>query len=134
MLNQLFPNPEVQKRLTASSSGQLIQNYADYLQNDGYKESTMLHLIRAAAHFGYWIDTQGITLQDVDDLVLEQFSNHLPTCRCPSSRPGHHDHTIVGTKQFLKYLSGKGVSKPLPKAPHLYQPLLDKFFQWMQLH
>jgi site-specific recombinase XerD len=134
MLNQLFPNPEVQKRLTASSSGQLIQNYADYLQNDGYKESTMLHLIRAAAHFGYWIDTQGLTLQDVDDHVLEQFSNHLPTCCCPSSRPGQHDHTIVGAKQFLKYLSGKGVSKPLPKAPSLHQPLLDKFFQWMQLH
>ncbi|ENK0004442.1 hypothetical protein AB2X50_002438 [Salmonella enterica] len=65
MLNQLFPNPDVLKRLTASSLGSLIQSYA--MSHAGkLSPSTMQHRIRAAAHFGYWLDTQHIGINNVD--------------------------------------------------------------------
>jgi site-specific recombinase XerD len=134
MLNELFPNPEVQKRLIASSSGSLVQSYAKSLQAGGYSTSTMQHRIRAAAHFGYWIDTQGIALRDADDVVLDRFRTHLPCCNCPQSKPGSHVHTSDGAERFLKYLSGIGVAPLSSEESSPHQLLLDKFFQWTQLH
>lgn len=93
MLNQLFPNPNVLKRITASSLGSLVQSYATFLHAKRFSPSTMQHRIRATAHFGYWIDTQRVEINNIDVGILEKFINHLSTCNCPKSRPGEHHHT-----------------------------------------
>ncbi|EOH4031020.1 tyrosine-type recombinase/integrase [Salmonella enterica] len=137
MLNQLFPNPNVLKRLTASSLGPLIQPYATFLQIKEFSPSTMQHRIRAAAHFGYWIDSQHIEINNVDACVLEKFISHLSICNCPKSRPGEHFHTAIGARIFLMYLSKMEVIPPLQTMPdesRTRELLLDKFFQWTQLH
>lgn len=132
MLNQLFPNPDVLKRLTASSLGSLIQSYA--MSHAGkLSPSTMQHRIRAAAHFGYWLDTQHIGINNVDACVLERFINHFSTCCCPQSRAGEHLHTAIGAREFLMYLGKTGVISPfLPmhEESSARKSLLDKFFQW----
>lgn len=75
MLNQLFPNPDVLKRLTASSLGSLIQSYA--MSHAGkLSPSTMQHRIRAAAHFGYWLDTQHIGINNVDACRFNLSTQH----------------------------------------------------------
>ncbi|EAV6570361.1 integrase [Salmonella enterica] len=136
MLNQLFPNPDVLKRLTASSLGSLIQSYA--MSHAGkLSPSTMQHRIRAAAHFGYWLDTQHIGINNVDACVLEKFINHFSTCCCPQSRAGEHLHTAIGAREFLMYLGKTGVISPfLPmhEESSSRKSLLDKFFQWTQLN
>lgn len=137
MLNQLFSNPDVLKKFTASSLGSLIQSYATTLQTNKFSPSTMQHRIRAAAHFGYWLDTQYIEINNIDACTLEKFMNHLSTCNCPQSRPGEHFHTAIGARAFLTYLSKKGVIPPfLPmhNKSESRELLLDKFFQWTQLN
>lgn len=137
MLNQLFPNPDVLKRLTLSSLGSFIQSYATFLQAKKFSPSTMQHRIRAAAHFGHWLDAQCIEINNVDACVLEKFINHLSTCSCPQSRPGDHFHTAIGARRFLTYLSKMGAIPsflPMHNESSSRELLLDKFFQWTQLN
>lgn len=137
MLNEVFPNPDVLKRLTASSLGSFVQSYTTFLHAKKFSPSTMQHRIRSAAHFGYWIDTQHVEINNIDDSVLEKFIEHLSSCRCPGSRPGEHCHTADGAKSFLMYLSKIG-AVPLFQAMHnnpsSRELLLDKFFLWTQLN
>lgn len=137
MLNQLFPNPNVLKRITASSLGSLVQSYATFLHAKRFSPSTMQHRIRAAAHFGYWIDTQRVEINNIDVGILEKFINHLSTCNCPKSRPGEHPHTAAGARGFLEYLAEMGAIPsflPVHNESSSRKLLLDKFFQWTQLN
>ncbi|MCW6015909.1 tyrosine-type recombinase/integrase [Serratia marcescens] len=137
MLNQLFSNPDVLKRLTASSLGSLVQSYAGFLHAKKFSPSTMQHRIRAASHFGHWIDFQHIEINNINACDFEQFIVHLSDCSCPESRPGEHFHTAIGARRFLAYLSKMGAIpsyQPIHNEPSSQELLLDKFFQWTQLN
>src|SRR5882757_928324 len=104
MLNDLFPNPEVQAWLKSGSVGPLVQAYADSLQAAGCTTSTMRQLLHAAAHLGHWLDEQGIAPREIDEAVLKRFQNeHLSQCRCRRSRPGADRHTAFAVVRFHKY-------------------------------
>lgn len=135
MLTQLFPSPNVLKRVTASSLGSLIQSYANFLHTKNLSPSTMQTRIRAAAHLGHWLDIQCIDIHNINECVLEKFTNHFSTCTCPQFRAGEHMHTANGARLFFIYLSDIGVVpqiRPIHTEPSTRKILLDKFFQWTQ--
>ena len=134
MLDKLFPDTETLDWLNAGAMAPVIRAYANALSAAGFKPSTMQHLIHAAAHFGHWIEEKGLAPQEADDAVLQQFQDHLLTCKCDRSRPGIHEHTTRGAARFLKHLRTIGIVHPRLETPDARANLINKFATWIQLH
>lgn len=135
MLNDLFPNPEIQSWLRSGSAAPLVQAFADSLQAAGRALSTTGQLVHGAAHLGHWLDEQGIALREIDASVLERFRNeHLPQCRCPRSRPGLHRHTARAAVHFQEYLRTVGILPSIPGLIDKHPKLIEEFLEWIQRH
>ena len=135
MLDDLFPNPEVQAWLKSGSVAALVQAYSDSLQAAGFTASTKKQLIHAAAHLGHWLDEQGIVPRELDATVLKRFqTEHLPQCRCRRSRPGSHRHTALAAVRFQKYLRTVGIAPSTPQIIDERAKLIEGFLEWIQLH
>jgi integrase/recombinase XerD len=135
MLNDLFPNPQVQAWLKSGSAGPVIQAYGQSLQAAGCTASTMRQLLHAAAHLGHWLEEQGLSLAAIDDAMLERFQNeHLPQCHCRRSRSGSHEHTALAAARFRKYLRSVGVVPSPPKVIDEREKLTEEFLQWMECY
>lgn len=60
-----------------------IEDLTAYLVDRGYTPSTIHLYIRAAAHFGRWLEQQRVEPASITESVVYSFLNeHLPTCQC----------------------------------------------------
>src|ERR1700752_4649380 len=88
MLENYFCAPKTLRRLRVDLSGPYIDGFADALQRDGYAHASAIRYLRAAAHFGRFMQRRGAVLADADAGSLEAFGRHFPRCRCPQSNGG----------------------------------------------
>ena len=73
MIDQLFSQPKVLKRLHFGPLGSHIDSFAQILVAQGYKTSTAKHKIRIVADFSCWLDQQGFSITDLDEIALKEF-------------------------------------------------------------
>jgi integrase/recombinase XerD len=133
MLEHLFPSVEVQAWLQSGANASLIEGYADSMRARGFSDSTLSHFVHTAAHFGHWLDAEGVTASEVDDSVLDRFrKEHLPKCDCARSRPGTHAHTARGAARFLRYLRGTGIAEAPVETADPRSILVEEFSTWIQ--
>src|SRR5213083_2388604 len=88
MLEKFFSAPKTLRRLRGGISGPHIDTFADDLERDGYAPASAVRYIRAAAHFGCFIQRKGSGLADIDFSTLDSFGRHLRRCRCPHFNRG----------------------------------------------
>lgn len=73
MIDHFFSNPEVLKRLHFGPLGAHIDSFAQILEVQGYKKSTAKYKITIAADFSRWLDQQGFSVADLDEITLSEF-------------------------------------------------------------
>ncbi|HMD97087.1 MAG TPA: site-specific integrase [Terriglobia bacterium] len=137
MLEKYFCAPKTLARLRSGLSGPYIDSFADALERDGYSLPSAVRYLRAAVHFGRFLQRRSGSFPDVRPDTLDAFSRHLPLCHCPLLRGGKdHYHTRFGAKRFHAYLVQTGICQPCcsPGTESPEPELIVSFRDWFRQH
>jgi site-specific recombinase XerD len=137
MLKIYYSAPKTLARLRTGPSEPYIDGFAAYLADAGYAASSAVRYLRAAAHLGHFLESQGMTFAELDAGIAQTFRQHLPRCRCPLSNGGKvNHHTFFGIKRFHRYLIGLGVcaDEPLRTVATDEPALIIGFRHWLEVH
>ena len=90
MLERFFRVPRVIARLRTGQVGCILDAFAAFLNSRGHCKRGIQRHVRAVAHFGHWLESEGIPLAALDGRLARRFlDEHLPRCRCrvPAREP-----------------------------------------------
>ncbi len=73
MINHFFSHPEVLKRLHYGPLGSHIDGFAQIFVAQGYKKSTAKQKIKIVADLSRWLDQQGLSVKNLDEITLNEF-------------------------------------------------------------
>ena len=130
MFEHFFDRPSRIQALRDSPGCQLLEGFAEKLCQGGYARITGRRHIRAAGHFLYCTEQEGIPISSLTEKFLERFDRHLDQCQCP--RFGHSGklQLLNGASLFLKHLRRVGViTAPVIEATAQDPALLAEFRQ-----
>ncbi|KZY38002.1 integrase, partial [Roseovarius sp. HI0049] len=110
-----------------------IDQFAAELAAQRYSPLTIDGYRASARHFVVWLESAGISIDDVDDGVLRRFAVHQ--CRCPGGRRWQHvsQKYVRRAGRFVVFLQSTGVAPPPLKTASEY-PLLDDYQRWLRVH
>jgi len=137
MLETYFSAQKTLARLRTGPSGPYIDGFADALEQDGYSPASAVRYLRAAAHFGHFLQRHRRTWAEVDVGLLKAFRFHLPRCHCPLSNGGRvNHHVFFGAQRFHTHLCRTRVCRAQPERskPNAEPPLIASFREWFQKH
>ncbi len=135
MLNQFFDSPLQVQALPNGPSAALIEGFAHELREAGYAESTSRKYVRAAGHFVYWTNKEGIPVGSFNERVLSRFNDHLSQCQCPGYGHCQRLDLSCGVRSFVGYVCSAGVGVARAAEPGAQDPvLLAAFYKWMREH
>jgi len=137
LIEKYFSAPKTLQRLRRGLSGPHIDGFADALEQQGYKPTSAVRYLRAAAHLGCYVQRQGAVLSDIDEGTLEAFRRHLSRCRCPQSNGGKSGyHAQFGVKLFHRHLVQHGIcqSRQATETHHDEPALVTAFRDWFRTH
>jgi integrase/recombinase XerD len=134
MLEHFFDSPLRVQAIHDSPSGALLEGFAQELSQWGYAERTARRYIRAAEHFIYWANKEGIPAASFSSQFVPRFDEHLRRCRCPGY--GCKERRLLrGARSFVSYICGAGVNIGRAREPATQDPiLLAQFYEWMREH
>jgi len=121
------------QELRDGPSGHLLEDFAEELRQTGYSGITARGHIRAAEHLIYWISREGLSINTLDERVVEDFAHHLHRCQCPEYGHTYRLKLRHGVRLFFKYLQRAGVISASIIEQSVQNPhLFAAFCQWMR--
>ena len=130
----MSPTPSSRKAPSGRGSGasqECLEAFLDHLKEEGLSPSRVRHLRISARHFLVWLAREGITFEEIDDVVLRRFRRH--DCRCPGMAGERRKMRATGLRGFMtgalrlvRFLEGTG-HIPHPGELDRYMNLLDDF-------
>jgi site-specific recombinase XerD len=133
MLSHYFESTARIQAIRNNLSGSLLEEFSDYLFESGYAEISARRHIRSAEHLVYWASKSGLSINELNDLALARFSDHLTQCHCGQYSRAKPVNILTGARLFLKRVhrvDTLAVREPEPADP---QPaLLRAFCEWMR--
>lgn len=90
-----------------------------------------LHL-RSVAHFGVWLEIEGVALESIDEQTVATFDRHRSSCRCPGTSCDCGRHVLSCIRAFLKHLRERRIVET--NAPPEPSGLVCEFLGWMSTH
>lgn len=133
MLSHFFESPARIREIRCSSAGALLEDFADYLLENGYAQISARRHIRSAEHIAHWAGRNGLSIGELDDAALKRFGDHLRRCRCGRYSRAHPVNISTGARLFLRQL--QSVDKPAVRESEPADPqplLLRSFCDWMR--
>ena len=137
MLEHYFHAPKTLRRLRVGLSGPYIDGFADALDRAGYTHATAVRYLRAAAHFGCFLERRHAVLMDVDARSVDTFARHFRRCRCPQSNGGATGyHAFFGARLFCRHLLQLGIGRSGEAADErdAEPALVVAFREWLRVH
>src|SRR3954454_11670649 len=117
MIDHFFVRPRVRDRIRANPLGAWIPDYMAYLDARGHPRSTIRRNVLVVEHFGVWLASEHIALEDVTRTTIRLFLHeHLPDCRCPSPAPTYPRQVRAALGHLLR-LPGGPLQRPRPASP-----------------
>jgi len=108
---------------------ELFQDFGEELVQVGYNCLVARLHLRSVAHFGVWLEREGIALESIDDEAVARFDRHRSSCRCPGTSRDRGRHVVSCIRVFVNHLRARQiVETPAPPEPNL---LVRKFLDWM---
>lgn len=128
MLERLFDRPDVLQRWRANPLGEVLEEYATALHAQGYLRSTLRSHVWALEHFGSWLQSQRLSLPDVNKERVHSFlCEHLPVCRCPAPAPVRRANVRPALNQLLRLLRERSSAATPAVAPTPSEAVLTPF-------
>jgi len=118
--------------LSAIQSSTFIELFRDYEQGliqAGYNNQVVRLHLRSIAHFGVWLELEGIALKSVNEPSVAAFDRHRSSCRCPGTSRARGRHVICCVRVFLTFLQARGMVNI--NAPPEPSHLVREFLGWM---
>ncbi len=108
---------------------ELVQDYGKELVQARYNRYVARLHLRSVAHFGVWLELEGVAIESIDDETVAAFDRHRSSCRCPGTSRDCGRHVVSCIRGFLSYLRARGgVETSAPPAP---SRLVREFLSWM---
>jgi integrase len=120
MIEQLFKQAFVRRRMAANHLGIIRDPFAVDLQQRGYAPSGIRHHVLVAEHFGQWLRQQQVSLRCLSTFHVEQFLRcHLPRCRCATPAPKRRFRCQAAVGRLVEFLRRQKKIRHLktPTAP-----------------
>jgi len=122
-------------RLRSGPTGPFIDSFADSLRESGYAHSTVRGQLRIVAHFGAWMDLEGLAFGALEEQAVTAFAEHLPACTCSWRTRCDQSYLVAGARLLLTHLRDQGV---VPRAPATeadrLPEIIERFEHWMNRH
>jgi integrase/recombinase XerD len=138
MLKVYFGDPRSLQRAQSCAAGPYLPGFACDLEASGYGRATIQDHLRTAAHVGWWIMREKLSIHELDEAIVAHFATHLSRCRCPGPRPRRRRKRAITRRalRFLAHLRKIGVTRGVAVPPRSgSQPaLLTEFWTWMRHH
>lgn len=136
MISHYFGATWALARMHSGSVGRYVDGFAAALAAAGYAARTIRVHIRAAVHFGRWVDDHGIAIAALGDDSLFRFRRHLRRCRCIKRNEGTFGGAVAGVKRLLVYLRVQQVTNQASSAApaRTFAAISERFAEWMLRH
>lgn len=109
MKRKIFFSARVRRRMEATPLGITLSRFVEHLIERGYAKQTIHLYVQGVEHFGYWLGRKGLTVEDIDPLLIERFySKHFPHCRCPKPATRSTHALRPGLRHFWTCLCDEG--------------------------
>jgi len=88
----------------------VVSSYIHYLCVQRYANSTIRAYLSALAHFGYWLNEEGLRIINIDGALVDLFlRSHLPSCNCPTPRNCSISNVRTALRHLLVVLQQQGL-------------------------
>jgi site-specific recombinase XerD len=119
VIEKFFTQPKTLSRLRSGVFGPHLPVLASTLDEAKYSSASIRRHLRAADHFGSWLQQQTVQLDRVDGATIERYIGGLGRMYSLGSPQGRLPHRALGLRQFLELLRQRGVIKALvPEGAH----------------
>jgi integrase/recombinase XerD len=109
----------------------MLEGFARALSEAGYAALIARRHLRAAEHFIYWSDRQGMSVSKWKEQSLVGFGHHLGRCHRSDSDHTYQLRVVRGARLFLTWLRNARIITSVD--PSIHDPdLLSAFRQWMR--
>ena len=118
--------------LSAIQSATFVELFEDYrkaLAQAGYNPCVARLHLRSVAHFGVWLELEGVALESIDEQIVATFDRHRSSCRCPSTSRDCGRHVVSCIRVFLNHLRERRIVQT--HAPPEPSHLVREFLGWM---
>jgi integrase/recombinase XerD len=132
MFEQFFKSHVKIQKLRDSNSGNLLEEFAEKLFQEGYAVKTSRQYIGAVEHFIYWADIEGIPVLDYTEELAVRFGEHLNECKCPDYNHTKQQGLICGVRLFLKHIKNGEEKNVTNQSTAEDIVLLTEFYLWMR--
>lgn len=113
MLERCFRQKSSLNRVRVNPLGQGLEDLAVFLNHRGHAQSVIRLYITAAAHFGTWLNQEGIHPRWIAERTVSSFlESHLPKCRCPSPHAPRGKEARAALGYLLEALRRAGRIRP----------------------
>ena len=76
-----------------------LPEFLDWLKQAGLSANQVVGVQRASRHFLIWLQSDGTTIDEVDDAVLRRFRHH--DCGCVHTRNGHYKRHGRSSRDYM---------------------------------
>lgn len=130
MLDRVFRYPGTVARLRSNVFGGSLDLLAARLHERGHSRRGIREYIRSAAHLGYWLEVEKISLLTLTEQVVTSFiQDHVPRCCCPVPSGASARKLRGAMRHLLTVLRESGRIPPLPTVPKRSVDILIEAFE-----
>jgi integrase/recombinase XerD len=134
MLTQYFTRAATLARRRSGMDGPYLEDFITWLESRGYHYSTIRRHIREAVNFTLWANTQHLTLGELDQTALTQFSEHLARRKALRAPSGNYTYLYQSARLFVRFLTTTGIiTTSAPQCMESCPPLFHEFAEWMRV-
>ena len=126
--------PANRPRLEARGLSEAVENFTRHLVELGHTPLTVSGYEAGARHFGDWLLRSGISPDQIDDKVVDQFAHHQ--CCCPGIRRCSvlSAHYAARVRRFVVFLAEAGIIKPPSSSRPPVNIRIVAFQIWLREH
>jgi integrase/recombinase XerD len=116
MIEKFFTQPKTLLRLHGGLLGPHLSAVAEALGQARYSTASIRLHLRAADHFGAWLQEKNIALVDVSEVTVDSYIRGLGRQSSRSTPNGRRPHSALGLGRLIAVLRQAGVLNPT-RAP-----------------
>lgn len=130
MLEDVIERPCALRRLRSGPGGAHLDAFVDWLQERGYRTTTICTYVRAAVRLMRWAGEARVSVGELSSSTMARYERHLGKRTRKSLRPCRRTSYHAGAHCFKVFLREQGVL-PKPMEP---PDELSAFRSWLQRH
>ena len=113
--------------------GPSLKAFTEWLEKQGYHQTTIRRHIREIAHFAAWSISKKLTMPELHREALDKFRLHLEKRGLLRSPSGNYRHVYQSATVFVNFLETTGAVIVTDQISNQLPNLFLEFLQWMRI-